>query len=155
RSPENLRQDTLQNRDLQEGPWQSQRQSSFVTVPQLLPERCKPRTDLFDCSLDTGIVMRNSMITAACILLFLGGDLIKPPSVVPTDRGSVIVSGKGGDRRWTANWTMEPLERDGKKAIRFTERGQGTVSPYSEEVKWSLESLWSAENSLRPLESEK
>jgi len=95
------------------------------------------------------------MITAVCILLFLGADLIRPPSVVPTDRGGVVVSAKGGDRRWTANWTMEQLERDGKKAIRFTERGQGHVSPYSEEVKWSLESVWSAENGLRPLESEK
>ena len=74
---------------------------------------------------------------------------------MPADHGRVVVSGKSGGRRWTANWTMEPVEQNGKKAIRFTERGQGHVSPFSEEVRWSLESVWSAEAGLQPLDSEK
>src|SRR5262249_54838323 len=45
--------------------------------------------------------------------------------------------------------------RDGKKAIRFTEQGQGHVSPFSIEIRWSLEAIWSAENGLQPLETEK
>src|SRR5215475_10800503 len=95
------------------------------------------------------------MITIIWILALLGTDLVKTPSIVPSDSGGVIASAKGGDRRWTANWTMEPFERDGKKAVRFTERGQGHISPYSGQVRWSLEAVWSAENGLRPLETEK
>jgi len=81
--------------------------------------------------------------------------LIKAPAVVPEDSGTVIASAKGGGRRWTANWTMAPAERDRSKAVRFTERGQGKISPFQEQVQWSLEAVWSAENSLQPLDSEK
>src|SRR6266403_271797 len=95
------------------------------------------------------------MLTVVCLLLLSGSDLIKAPAAVPADRGTVVVSGKGRGRRWTANWTMEPIERSGKKAVRFTERGQGHSSPFSEEVEWSLESVWSAETGLQPLDSEK
>jgi hypothetical protein len=89
------------------------------------------------------------------IVLLLGSDLIQPPGVVPRDSGAVVVSLKTGERRWTANWTMEPVERDGKKAVRFTEQGQGRVSPFSGEVRWSLESVWSAEAGFQPLDSQK
>jgi len=95
------------------------------------------------------------MITIIWILALLGTDFVKTPSVVPSDSGGVVASAKNGGRRWTASWTMEPFERNGKKAVRFTERGQGHVSPYSGEVRWSLEAVWSAENGLRPLETEK
>src|SRR5437899_9444927 len=95
------------------------------------------------------------MLNTVCILLLFGSDLIKAPATVLADRGTVVVSGKGGGRRWTADWAMEPIERSGKKAVRFTERGQGHISPFSEEVQWSLESVWSAETGLQPLDSEK
>jgi len=95
------------------------------------------------------------MVGALCILAIFLADLIKPPSIVPSDSGGVVVSMKGGERRWAAHWTMEPIERDRKKAIRFTERGQGHVSPYSSEVRWTLEAVWSAENGLRPVSTEK
>src|SRR2546426_12608572 len=95
------------------------------------------------------------MLTTICLFILLRADLIKAPPSVPADGGAVVVSGKSGGRRWTANWTMEPIERDGRKAIRFTERGQGHISPFSDEVRWSLESVWSAENVLQPLDSEK
>ena len=81
------------------------------------------------------------MFGALCILAIFFADLIKPPSIVPSDSGGVVVSTKGEERRWTARWTMEPIERDRKKAIRFTERGQGHVSPYSGEVRWTLEAV--------------
>ena len=95
------------------------------------------------------------MLNTVCILLLFGSDLIKAPATVLADRGTVVVSGKGGGRRWTADWAMEPIERNGKKAVRFTERGQGHVSPFSEEVRWSLESVWSAETGFQPLDSER
>lgn len=95
------------------------------------------------------------MLLTILLLFIAEPTLIKAPVAVPSDRGAVIVSAKNGGRRWTANWTMEPFERDGKKAVRFTERGQGHVSPFTGEVRWTLESVWSAEGSLQPLNSEK
>jgi hypothetical protein len=94
-------------------------------------------------------------LSTICVLFLLRADLIKAPQRIPTDSGSVIVSTKAGPRRWTAKWTMEPFERDGKKGVRFTEQGQGHVSPFSGDVRWSLEALWSAENGLQPLQTEK
>jgi hypothetical protein len=89
------------------------------------------------------------------IVVLLGADLIKAPSTVPADHGSIVVTAKRGGRRWSANWTMEPGVRDGRKVVRFTERGEGRISPFSEEVRWSLEAVWSAETGLQPLDTEK
>ena len=95
------------------------------------------------------------MLRPVCFLALLVASLIKAPSIVPSDSGGVVVSGKSGDRRWAATWTMEPAEHEGKKAIRFTERGQGRVSSFSGEVRWSLEADWSTDGGLRPLRTEK
>jgi hypothetical protein len=94
------------------------------------------------------------MWTCLPLLLFLT-DLIAAPATVPEDRGTIVVSAKGGGRRWSANWTMEPASQQGMKAVRFTEQGKGRISPFEEEVQWSLEALWSAESGFRPLSSEK
>jgi len=95
------------------------------------------------------------MLNAVWIVLLFGFDLIKAPVALPADRGAVVVSDKSGQRRWSANWTMEPADRQGRKAVRFTERGQGHMDPFAGEIRWSLESSWSAEDGLRPLDSEK
>jgi len=95
------------------------------------------------------------MVTAILIFFLLSTDLIRAPQTIPHDKGRVVVSGKTGQRRWTADWTMEPFEQDGRKAVRFTEAGQGRVSPYSGDVRWSLEAVWSAENGFRPLDFKK
>jgi Protein of unknown function (DUF3108) len=95
------------------------------------------------------------MFTTIFLLVALSADLIKAPPSIPTDNGSVVVSDKKGGRRWMANWTMEPAVQNGKKVIRFTEHGQGHITPYSGEVRWSLESVWTADNGLKPLDSEK
>src|SRR5262245_66124007 len=103
-------------------PWQSQGQRGQT-----------PRFPLF-CDM---MGWRNLMISLLWILALLGTDLVKTPSVVPSDSGAVIASAKGGGRWWAANWTMEPFERNGKKAIRFTERGEGHVSPSSGQLRWT------------------
>ncbi len=95
------------------------------------------------------------MFPKILLILLAALDIIKAPADIPRDSGAVVVSGKNGGRRWTATWTMEPAEHAGKKAVRFTERGQGRVSPFPGEVRWSLESIWSAEAGFQPLESEK
>jgi hypothetical protein len=95
------------------------------------------------------------MLSGLFLMALFARDLVKAPSIVPSDHGGVVVSAKGEGRRWSANWTMEPLEREGKKAVRFTETGQGHVSPYSGEVRWSLEAVWSAESGFRPVSTEK
>jgi hypothetical protein len=50
---------------------------------------------------------------------------------------------------------MEPAEWQGQKAVRFTEQGRGRISPFRQEVQWSLEGVWSAQDVFRPLDFEK
>jgi hypothetical protein len=95
------------------------------------------------------------MLAVISILFFFAANLIQAPPDVPADRGAVVVSTKNGGVRWRANWTMEPFEKDGRKAVRFTERGEGHISSFAGEVRWSLESVWSAADGLQPLDSEK
>jgi hypothetical protein len=94
-------------------------------------------------------------MSAILIFLLFGADLLKAPPVIPTDSGGVVVSAKSGPVHWTANWTMAPGERAGRKVVRFTEQGQGRVSAFPDDVTWSLEAVWSADASFQPLEFEK
>jgi Protein of unknown function (DUF3108) len=80
--------------------------------------------------------------------------MLPAPSTIPRDRGSLIVSDKSG-QRWNAQWTMEPWREAGLPAVRFTEIGQGRYSPYVSPVSWSLEAVWTADGSLRPLRFDK
>jgi hypothetical protein len=77
------------------------------------------------------------------------------PATILRDRGSVIVSDKGGTQRWTAEWTMEPWRETGLSAVRFTEMGHGHYSPYVQPVSWSLEAVWTADGSFRPFRFDK
>src|SRR5262245_30639264 len=90
------------------------------------------------------------------VLLFaLVWGFIGVPPVIPKESGGIVVSDKNGVRRWTADWTMEPVELNGQKAVRFTEKGKGRISPYSQDVQWSLNATWLAQNGFRPLDTEK
>src|SRR5262249_37041090 len=82
-------------------------------------------------------------------------DLIQAPPAVTSDHGAIVVSDTNKNVRWRAEWTMDPAELQGRKAVRFTERGQGRVSPYQQEVRWSLEATWFADGSFRPVDFEK
>jgi len=109
-------------------------------------------TTIYDTKI-TGMVPY--ALIAILFVLLLPTEVIKAPTVIPMDSGAVVVSAKKGGRLWTASWTMEPVDREGKKAVRFTERGAGQISGFTGEIRWSLESVWSAETGFQPLESEK
>jgi uncharacterized protein DUF3108 len=88
-------------------------------------------------------------------LLFLVVDLIKPPATLSPYSGSSNVFAKRGDVRWTADWAMEPIQVNGKPAVRFTERGSGRISEFSQEVRWSSQAVWRADAGFQPLDFEK
>ena len=46
---------------------------------------------------------------------------------------------------------MDPVEEGGQRLIRFTEHGQGRVSPFQQQVQWSMEAVWRADKVFRPL----
>lgn len=50
---------------------------------------------------------------------------------------------------------MEPANEQGRTVVRFTETGRGRYAPYTEEIRWSLEAVWSAQGAFSPLRFEK
>jgi hypothetical protein len=92
---------------------------------------------------------------ALLLVLTLVTAQLKAPAAIPTGHGTVVTSTAKGEMRWTANWTMEPWTVGGKKAVRFTENGKGQYSPFSQDVRWTLESIWLADGSFFPLQFEK
>jgi hypothetical protein len=95
---------------------------------------------------------------AAPFLLICGlafSELLKPPEIVPTEKGSVVVTEPNGRERWSAEWTMTPWTAGGRSAVRFTETGSGMYSGFAKPVRWSLSAVWSAEGAFKPLHFEK
>jgi hypothetical protein len=97
------------------------------------------------------------MTTPAALLLVLmiAASQLKAPATIPNEHGIVVTSTAKGEMRWTGNWTMEPWTAAGKKAVRFTENGKGLYSPFTQEVSWTVESIWLAEGSFFPLQFER
>lgn len=97
------------------------------------------------------------MTPPAALLLFLviTSAQLKAPAAIPTDHGTVVTSTVNGEMRWSADWTMEPWAVGGRKAVRFTENGKGHYSPFTQEVRWTLESIWLADGSFFPLQFER
>ena len=88
-------------------------------------------------------------------LLVAGADAVKAPPMISREKGSVTSTDKDGVVRWTADWTMEPWKERGERAVRFTERGRGRYTPFQQDVQWSLEAVWTAENTFSPVRVEK
>jgi hypothetical protein len=88
-------------------------------------------------------------------LLLATPDSVNAPPTIPREKGSIVVTDKNGNVRWTADWTMEPAREQGQRAVRFTETGRGQYTPFREDVRWSLEAIWTAENSFSPVRVEK
>lgn len=91
--------------------------------------------------------------TAIWLLMF--ANLIRIPGPLGPYRGSSLVTSKDKRVGWTADWGMEPFEYQGRKAVRFTEDGRGHISSFPQEVRWSLEAVWLAEDTFQPLDLEK
>ena len=91
----------------------------------------------------------------AIYLLFIIANVIQVPVNLTPQKGSSSTTSKDKRSGWEAMWGMEELRVQGKKAVRFTEKGAGRLSTYPNEVRWSVESVWLAENSFRPLDTEK
>ena len=80
---------------------------------------------------------------------------IKVPAAIPREKGSNVVTDKSGNVRWTAEWTMEPFREQGQNAVRFTETGMGRYAPFRQDVRWSAEAIWSAQDVFSPIRVEK
>lgn len=96
-------------------------------------------------------------MTPASLLLSLlvAAAQMKAPPAIPNDHGTVVTSTVKGEQRWSANWTMEAWSVAGMKAVRFTENGKGQYSPFTQDVSWTLESIWLAEGTFFPLQFER
>jgi hypothetical protein len=80
---------------------------------------------------------------------------IPAPPTIPHEKGSIVVSAAGKSQRWTASWTMEPAQVNGRRAVHFTEVGRGQYSGYPQPIAWTTDAIWMADGSFRPLRSEK
>lgn len=76
---------------------------------------------------------------------------LRVPSLSGTERGAIITMADNGAVRWRAEWTREATVADGKPVVRFTETGQGHYGAFEQEVRWTLEAVWTAVESFSPL----
>src|SRR6516164_1014947 len=83
-----------------------------------------------------------------------GMDGVPAPSSIPRESGSIVVA-ESRQQRWTAEWTMEPAQENGRPAVHFTETGRGQYSGFSQPVSWTIDALWGADGQFRPLRFEK
>ncbi len=77
------------------------------------------------------------------------------PPAVRTDSGSLLTTDREGRQRWRAEWTMQQVESEGEAMVRFTERGSGRYSPFTQPVRWQLEAYWTLEPRYAPARYEK
>ncbi len=80
---------------------------------------------------------------------------LPPPPVDAREEGSLITYDRHGKERWRAQWTMGPITTDGQSLVKFTETGEGYYSPFSQRVRWSVESYWKLGQRFSPLHYEK
>lgn len=94
------------------------------------------------------------MKTAVYLVFILANVIQVPPALTPQN-GSSVVTSKDKRTGWEATWGMEEIRVQGKKAVRFIEKGAGRLSAFPQEVRWSVQSVWLAERGFRPLDTEK
>ena len=80
---------------------------------------------------------------------------LKPPLSAAMERGSTTASLKGGPVRWKNEWTMSRETLEGQPIVRFTENGSGRYSSFDQEVRWNIETIWSAGEWFRPFSTER
>jgi hypothetical protein len=86
---------------------------------------------------------------------FARSDGVPAPRSIPHESGSIVVATTAKQQRWTADWTMQPAQENGRPAVRFTETGRGQYSGFTQPVSWTIDALWSADGNFRPLQFEK
>jgi hypothetical protein len=94
-------------------------------------------------------------VKATLSLVVLLANLIQAPTTLTPQNGASSVTSKDKKVAWNSQWEMEEIRLQGKRAVRFTEQGSGRLSSYSEEVHWSVQSTWMADDGFRPLSTEK
>ena len=82
-------------------------------------------------------------------------ELLKPPPSANSEKGATRTSSKGEPLRWKSEWTMQRSTVQGRRAVQFTEKGAGHYSGFDREVRWNVETIWTAEGSFRPFRSER
>lgn len=81
--------------------------------------------------------------------------IVAPPTI-PQERGAIVVTAAAGKpERWTAEWTMAPATENGRPAVHFTENGRGQYAGYAQPISWTIDALWTADGTFKPLRSEK
>jgi hypothetical protein len=91
----------------------------------------------------------------AIYLLFIIVSVVHVPVNLTPQNGSSIATSKDKRSGWQATWGMDELQVQGKKAVRFTEKGAGRLSTFPQEVRWTVQAVWLAEGDFRPLDTEK
>jgi len=91
----------------------------------------------------------------AIYLFVFFASVINVPATLTPQSGSSRATAKDPKVSWTSEWGMELTEFEGKKAARFTEKGSGRLSSFSQEVRWSSEAVWLADNAFLPVDIEK
>jgi hypothetical protein len=94
-------------------------------------------------------------LTLFTLMLLARPETVPAPPSIPDEKGSIVVSAAQGSQRWTADWTMEPSQENGRRAVRFTETGRGEYSSYDGPIAWRLEAVWTADGGFHPLRFEK
>ena len=122
-----------------------------------MPPRFLARLSLLDAPALLRLESKDleALLKAAIYLVFIVAHVIQVPPTLTRQNGSSVASSKDKRTGWAATWGMEALQVQGKKAVRFTETGSGRLSAYSQEVRWSVRAVWLAEDSFRPLETER
>jgi len=94
-------------------------------------------------------------VKAAVSLIVLLINVIQAPEKLAPQNGASVVTSTDKSIGWSAEWGMQEIQVDGKRAVQFTEKGSGRLSAWPEEVRWSVQSTWLADRGFRPLETER
>lgn len=94
-------------------------------------------------------------VVSLCFTAPVWSEVLKPPPSAASEKGTTVTSAKDGPARWKSEWTMARDSLNGRPVVRFTEKGRGKYSPFEREVQWTVETVWTADESFRPLRTER
>jgi len=93
----------------------------------------------------------NTVIGSILLLL----NFIQTPTTLVPQSGRSKVSSKDAKSDWAAEWDMEQIQVQGRRAVRFIETGSGRLSSFPQQVRWRTEATWQADDKFLPLETER